>query len=60
MQVESVRRFIILDRDFSIEAGEMTPTLKMKRKEIESKYKDLLDRIYSEEGFAESLFAGQE
>lgn len=51
-RVEQVRRFIILDRDFSQEEGELTPTMKMRRKDIEKKYGETFDRIYSEEGFA--------
>ncbi len=50
--VEEVRRFIILDRDFSQEHGEMTPTMKMRRKDIERKYAATFERIYREEGFA--------
>jgi long-chain acyl-CoA synthetase len=51
-RVEQVRRFIILDRDFSQEQGELTPTMKMRRKDIERKYASTFDRIYLEEGFA--------
>ena len=51
-QVEKVRRFVILQRDFSQDEGELTPTLKLKRKEVEQKYADTLDRIYQEDGFA--------
>src|SRR4029453_4565845 len=51
-QVERVRRFVILDRDFSQEHGELTPTMKLKRKEVETKFADVLDRIYQEDGFA--------
>jgi long-chain acyl-CoA synthetase len=51
-QVERVRRFAILDRDFSQEHGELTPTMKLKRKEVETKFADLFQRIYDEEGFA--------
>jgi long-chain acyl-CoA synthetase len=51
-QVEQVRRFVILDRDFSQEAGELTPTMKVKRKEVETAYAALLDRMYTEDGFA--------
>lgn len=51
-QVEQVRRFVILDRDFSQEAGELTPTMKVKRKEVETAYAPLLDRVYAEVGFA--------
>ncbi|MCZ7678026.1 MAG: AMP-binding protein [Sandaracinaceae bacterium] len=51
-RVEQVRRFVILDRDFSQEAGELTPTLKLKRKTVEQKYAELFDRVYREDGFA--------
>jgi len=50
-RVERVRRIAILDRDFSQEGGEMTPTMKMKRKAIEEKYADLFDRIYEDPDF---------
>ncbi|MEM1031284.1 MAG: long-chain fatty acid--CoA ligase [Myxococcota bacterium] len=50
-RVERVRRFRVLDRDFSQEHGELTPTMKLKRRAIESKYKATFDRIYDEEGF---------
>jgi long-chain acyl-CoA synthetase len=50
--VEQVRRFTILDRDFSQEHGELTPTMKVKRKAVEEKYAPLFDRIYDEDGFA--------
>ncbi len=51
-RVERVRRFIVLDRDFSLEGGEMTPTMKMKRKAIEEKYAEVFDRVYHDEDFA--------
>ena len=51
-RVEKVRRFFLLDRDFSVEGGEMTPTMKMKRKAIEEKYQDLFDRVYDDPDFA--------
>jgi long-chain acyl-CoA synthetase len=50
--VEQVRRFVILDRDFSQERGELTPTMKLKRKTIEESFAGVLDRIYDEHGFA--------
>ena len=50
-RVEKVRRFAILERDFSQEHGELTPTMKLKRKAIEQKFADLFDRIYDEEDF---------
>ncbi len=48
---EQVRRFRILDRDFSQEHGELTPTMKLKRREMERKYADLFERIYTDESF---------
>ena len=50
-QVERIRRFTILERDFSQEEGELTPTMKLKRKTIEQKYAPLFDRLYGEDGF---------
>jgi long-chain acyl-CoA synthetase len=45
---EQIKRWIILDQDFSIENNELTPTLKMKRKTITEKYRTLLDSLYDE------------
>jgi long-chain acyl-CoA synthetase len=43
---ETVKKFVLLPRDFSIEGGEMTPTLKLKRKIIYEKYKDKIEGMY--------------
>jgi long-chain acyl-CoA synthetase len=43
---ESVKQFRILPRDLSIETGELTPTLKIKRKVVCEKYGALLEEIY--------------
>ncbi len=43
---EQIRRFTIFPQDFSIESGEMTPTLKVKRKFVEEKYKKVIDSMY--------------
>jgi len=51
-RVERVRRYFVLGRDFSIESGEMTPTMKMKRKEIERMYADQFEKVYTDESFA--------
>lgn len=45
--VEQVKRFELLPRDWSVETGEMTPKLSLKRKVIIEKYKDSIERIYS-------------
>jgi long-chain acyl-CoA synthetase len=43
---ETIKKFTILDRDLSVEQGEITPSLKVKRKTVEKKYKALLDKMY--------------
>ncbi|MFT6814610.1 MAG: long-chain acyl-CoA synthetase [Sphingobacteriales bacterium] len=43
---EQVKRFQLLTKEFSIEAGEMTPKLSLKRKNIFANYADLVDKIY--------------
>ncbi|MDR2285780.1 MAG: long-chain fatty acid--CoA ligase [Sphingobacterium sp.] len=43
---EQIKKPIILQDEFTIEGGELTPTLKMKRKVILSKYKVLFDELY--------------
>lgn len=43
---EKVRKFTLLDKPFTIEAGEMTPSLKLKRNVIEARYTDLIEDMY--------------
>jgi long-chain acyl-CoA synthetase len=45
-QVEQVKRFEIMDHDLSIEEGELTPTLKVKRNVIYDRYHDLFEGMY--------------
>ena len=45
---ERIKKFEILSHDFSIETGELTPKLSVKRKVITSKYGHLLDELYGE------------
>jgi long-chain acyl-CoA synthetase len=44
--VEQVKKFELLPREWSIEGGELTPTLKLKRKVILNKYQDIIAGIY--------------
>jgi len=45
---EQIKKFELLDHEFSIDGGELTPTLKLKRKIIMAKYQHEYKRIYSE------------
>jgi long-chain acyl-CoA synthetase len=44
---ERIRRIALLPNEFSIDNGEMTPTLKVKRRIIDQKFGDLIDDLYS-------------
>ncbi|MBI4196596.1 MAG: long-chain fatty acid--CoA ligase [Deltaproteobacteria bacterium] len=45
---ETIKKFAILEGDFSQESGELTPTLKVKRRFVSEKYKDVLSQLYRE------------
>jgi long-chain acyl-CoA synthetase len=45
---ETLKRFAVLPNDFTQESGELTPTLKVKRKFATAKYKSVLDGFYDE------------
>jgi long-chain acyl-CoA synthetase len=45
-RVEHIRRFEVLPRDLSVEAGELTPTLKMKRRVIDKNWAEVIEGVY--------------
>ncbi len=47
-RVEQVKRVYLLDRELSIEEDEITPTLKVKRKNLEKKFAATFDRLYED------------
>lgn len=43
---ETIKKFVLLPRDFSIEGGELTPTLKLRRKVIYEKFRERIESLY--------------
>ncbi|MGA8208838.1 MAG: long-chain fatty acid--CoA ligase [Nocardioidaceae bacterium] len=43
---ESIKKWILLDHDLTVESGEMTPSMKVKRKVVESNYAERIDELY--------------
>jgi long-chain acyl-CoA synthetase len=48
-RVENIRKYRILAHDFTVAAGEMTPTLKVKRNIVNAIYHDEIDAMYVED-----------
>jgi long-chain acyl-CoA synthetase len=46
-QVEQIKKFAILDRDLTVEDGELTPTLKVKRALVNERFAELFESLYS-------------
>ena len=45
---ETIKKFTLLDHELSVEANELTPTLKVKRKTISSRYAKEIEALYAE------------
>ena len=45
---ETIRKIMVVPDEFSIATGEITPTLKLKRRVVETKYKQQIDELYQE------------
>ena len=52
---EVPKKIGLLEHDFSVERGELTPTLKVKRRVIDKVYKDLIDALYETASTAEPV-----
>ena len=57
---EMPKKVVLLEQDFTIESGELTPTLKVKRRAVEKRYKDLIDRTYTEADALGAAIEGQD
>ena len=44
---ETIKTFAVLDRDLTVESGELTPSLKVKRKVVEDNFRDILEGFYA-------------
>ena len=44
---ETIKQFRVLDHDFTVETGELTPSQKVKRRVVENMYSEILDGMYS-------------
>ena len=45
---ERIKKIALLEDEFTIEGGELTPTLKVKRRVIDDKYRDVIEKLYDE------------
>lgn len=45
---ETVKKIVLLENELTVESGELTPTLKIKRRVVNDKYKDVIDKIYAD------------
>jgi long-chain acyl-CoA synthetase len=45
-QFEKVKKIALLENEMTVEDGELTPTLKVKRKVVDEKYRDVINRLY--------------
>jgi len=46
-RVQAIKKFKVIPREFTIEGGELTPTMKVKRKVVTEKYKSEIEQLYS-------------
>jgi len=47
-QFERIKQIALLEHELTVEGGEMTPTLKVKRRVVDEKYRNVIDRLYEE------------
>src|SRR5216110_3643376 len=55
---EMTKKVVLIERDFTIESGELTPSLKVKRRQVEKNYRDVIDRVYAQADPAAAALVG--
>ncbi|HSL07219.1 MAG TPA: long-chain fatty acid--CoA ligase [Pseudonocardiaceae bacterium] len=45
---EKIKKFVILDHDLTVDSGELTPSMKVRRRVVETNYQEVLDALYTE------------
>ena len=48
-QYESVKKVALLENEMTIDGGELTPTMKVKRRVVDEKYRDVIDSLYDDD-----------
>ncbi len=46
---EQIRYVVVIPREFTVESGELSPSMKIKRRIVEERYKDAIDGVYAVE-----------
>lgn len=54
-QYEKIKAVLLIEKEFSIEGGELTPKLSIKRRVVIDKYKELIDKLYSDKEASYSI-----
>jgi len=59
-RVETPKKILLLDKEFTIEDGSLTPTQKVKRRVVEERYRSYIDSLYLDENEGRSVFVAWE
>ncbi len=53
---ETPKKLALLSREFTVEDGTLTPTQKVKRREVQARYREMIDRFYEDEHVDHTVF----
>jgi long-chain acyl-CoA synthetase len=46
---ETVKKITLIENEMTVDGGELTPTMKLRRRIVDEKYKDVIDRMYADD-----------